>query len=269
MISNDFSENIIDTIEKGQVINTFLLADGEDNLQVESKMLEITPDLINDKITTKEFLQAADTARDEWLQGTEEETVYGTCETTLTRLETAYTVAEMYADVMDTQIGLCLGGCWNRSTNARLFQGDITQDSLDCISPDKEHQASNTNPDADSIVATELTGAQILAILNNTETIGEKEARNGYYVAYGLTVEYAPWAENGSRVISCKTEDGEDIKEDEVYSVAYFNGSLSLDGLKVLDICGESWNDAFVSWLADKGENLKAPEMTLTLDYDD
>jgi hypothetical protein len=175
----------------------------------------------------------------------------------------------MYADTMNTQIGLCLGGGWNRSTNARLYQGNITQESLDCISPDKEHLASNTNLDADSIVAAQLTGKQILDILNNTETIGDNEARNGYYVAYGLTVEYNPWAKNGSRVISCKTADGENIKEDELYSVAYFNGSLSLgDDLDVQDICADSWEDAFLSWLDDKGGTIKVPDMTTTLVYD-
>jgi hypothetical protein len=69
-------------------------------------------------------------------------------------------------------------------------------------------------------------------------------------------------------VISCKTADGENIKEDELYSVAYFNGSLSLDDLDVQDICADSWEDAFLSWLDDKGGTIKVPDMTTTLVYD-
>jgi ABC-type glycerol-3-phosphate transport system substrate-binding protein len=266
MEANSFSENVMDTIERGQIINTFNIVADEDNKQVETRMLELLPDLIDGNISVEEFLKDADTARDELLAGTSEES-YGTSETTLTRLETAYTVANMYADVMDVPIGICMDGGWYRSTNGYIYEGDITETSLSCITPDKEHRADAENPYADSIVSTELTGEQILSLLNHSEVRSENAVRASNYVAYGLTVEYDPWAENGAKVISCKTADGKEIDPAATYQVAYFNGSLALDGIEPENACDQTWTEAFVSWLAENGGTIEKPEMTLTLKY--
>jgi hypothetical protein len=268
MLENSFSENIMDTIERGQVLNTFNLAAGEDNKQVESRMLELVPDLINETISATDFLEAADETRDEWLSGElSQENSYGTSETTLTRLETAYTIAEMYADVMDAPIGICLGGGWNRSTNAFLYEGDITDSCLECLTPDKEHKADEDNPYADSIVSAQLTGEQILSLLNDSLSLDGIGELNSYYVAAGLTVEYAPWAAEGSRVLSCKTADGKELDPDALYTVAYFNGSLPLEGVEPENVSDATWEEDFISWLDEQGGQVKAPDMTLKLVY--
>jgi ABC-type glycerol-3-phosphate transport system substrate-binding protein len=267
MNANSFSENIIDTVERGQVINTFYLAAGENSKQVERAMLAQVPDLINENISVKEFLTTADEARDAWLAGTAEETSYGTVETTLTRLETAYTMAEMYADVMGTSIGICEGGGWNRSTNGYLYEGAITDQMLEALTPNKETQADDANPDGDKIVTASLTGQQILDVLNDATQITDTSGLSPYYVAYGLTVEFAPWASGGERVISCKTSDGKEIDPKEVYEVAYFNGSLPLSGIEPEQVCDQEWTEAFTSWLTGQGGTVKEPEMTLTLVY--
>jgi ABC-type glycerol-3-phosphate transport system substrate-binding protein len=265
---NDFSENVVDTINKGQVINTFFWANGETNKQVERQMLSGVADMLNGDMSVEDWLLSADQARDQYLAGTmTEEEVYGQVETTLTRLETAYTMAEMYASLMDTPIGICRGGGWGDSTNGYLYQGDITDSSLACITPAKELSDEET-PWADCIVSASLTGQQILDILNNSEEARSTKGLSVYYVAWGLQVEFNPWGEQGSRVLSCKLADGSELNPEETYEVAYFNGSLPEMEVEPDNGLEMTWNEAFIRWLDENGGTLKKPEMTLKLEYE-
>jgi ABC-type glycerol-3-phosphate transport system substrate-binding protein len=268
---NSFSEGIIDTIERGQIVDTFYLAAGEDDKQVERQMLSNVKDMLLGTISVEEWLSQADAVRNQYAGGErEKENSYGQVTTTLTRLETAYTMAQMYAELTNAPIGLCYGGGWDKSTNGYLYEGDITDSTLSCITPDKEQQAEDSDPDANCIVTAELTGEQILSILNDaTPESTNTKGMNPYYVAYGLTVEFAPWAEEGQRVRSCKLSNGEELDLTAKYEVAYFNGSLrnnvDVEPKQVLDL---SWQDAFLRWLEEKGGVINEPKMTLTLQYE-
>jgi hypothetical protein len=266
--SNEFSKEIIDTVARGQIINTFYLAEGETDKQVERKMLANVGDLILGNISTEEWLLLADETRDDYLSGNlGNEEVYGQVESTMTRLETAYTMAQMYASLMDVPIGICRGGGWDRSTNGYLYEGDITDSSLSCITPNKE--STSEDPDADRIVSASLTGQQILDILNGSKELNTTKGFSTYFVAYGLEVEFAPWAEEGNRVISCKLPDGTDLDPAEVYEVAYFNGSLPDIGAEPEHVLDMSWQDAFLTWLEEEGGILQKPKMTLKLVYEE
>jgi hypothetical protein len=266
--SNEFSKEIIDTVARGQIINTFYLAEGETDKQVERKMLANVGDLILGNISTEEWLLLADETRDDYLSGNlGNEEVYGQVESTMTRLETAYTMAQMYASLMDVPIGICRGGGWDRSTNGYLYEGDITDSSLSCITPNKE--STSEDPDADRIVSASLTGQQILDILNGSKELNTTKGFSTYFVAYGLEVEFAPCAEDGNRVISCKLPDGTDLDPAEVYEVAYFNGSLPDIGAEPEHVLEQSWQDAFLTWLEEEGGVLQKPKMTLKLVYEE
>ncbi len=265
---NVFSEEIIGTIEKGQVINTFYLAAGETNKQVERQMLSTAADMLNGDMSVADWLLAADAARDQFLEGTAAETeVYGQVETTLTRLETAYTMAEMYADLMDASIGICRGGEWGESTNGYLYQGDITDSMLACLTPEKESDSEEDNRWAGCVVASEMTGQQIIDILNNSEERNNTQGMSVYYVAYGLQVEFNPWADEGRRVVSCRLPDGTELNPDETYEVAYYAGSLP--DTDIVPERGEdlSWKEVFLTWLDKNGGVIKKPKMTVTLKY--
>jgi ABC-type glycerol-3-phosphate transport system substrate-binding protein len=264
---NDFSREIIQTINKEQVINTLFFAAGETNKQVERRMLSTVADLLNGTMSIEDWLLSADDARDQYLAGTlTQEEVYGQSETTMTRLETAYTMAQMYASVMDTEIGICRGGGWSKSTNGYLYQGDITDSSLACLTPEKEQDAEETVW-ADSIVSSYLTGQQIIDVLNESYEARDTKGLSVYYVAAGLQVEFNPWGEDGSRVLSCKLPDGTDLDMDALYEVAYFNGSLPEMNLEVERGLDLSWKEAFLQWLDEQGGVLKKPDMTLKLVY--
>jgi ABC-type glycerol-3-phosphate transport system substrate-binding protein len=267
MNESSFSENILDTVGKGNVINAFYLADGETNKQVEREMLGTSVDLLSGNMTDEEWLLAADAARDSVLAGTDsDETVYGQAEETLTRLESAYTVARMYAEVMDAPIGIVQAGGWEGSTNGYFYQGDITDSSLACLSANKESPSDEEIPWNGHIVAKSMTGQEIVDILNSTVDLSTK-GLDPYYVAYGLQVEFAPWGGVGNRVVSCKLADGTELDMDASYDVAFYYGSLP-DAELTPDRRQEgTWTENFAAWLEGIGGTIKKPEMTLELEY--
>jgi ABC-type glycerol-3-phosphate transport system substrate-binding protein len=266
---SSFSEAILDTVERGQVISNFYLATGENSKQVEKQLRSTTPDLIQGNISVEDWLLAADQVRDDFLAGKlNQETVYGQVDETLTRLESAYTMAEMYQQLTDADIGICLGGAWNCGTNGHFYEGNITDSSLSCVRPDKE-SSSDENPMAGTIVTSSMTGEQILEILNNATGPASTIQENAYYVASGLTVQFDPWAEEGSRVISCKTADGQELELDKTYQVAYFYGSLPEGSTEPENSLQQTWDESFLDWLNQQGGVIQKPSMTLELVYEE
>jgi ABC-type glycerol-3-phosphate transport system substrate-binding protein len=267
MDSSSFSDEIRDTVEKEQIISNFYLAAGENSKQVEKQLHSTVPDLIQGKMSVKEWLQAADQVRDDFLAGKlNQETVYGQVDTTLTRLESAYTMADMYRQLTGSDIGICLGGNWRCGTNGHFYKGDITDSSLSCVTPDKE-SSTDENTMAGTIVTSSMTGSQILDILNNTAGPADTDTADSYYVASGLTVTFDPWAKEGKRVLSCETADGEELDPDGTYQVAYFYGSLPVGSAEPENSLNQTWQESFLEWLDSQGGVIKKPSMTLELAY--
>jgi ABC-type glycerol-3-phosphate transport system substrate-binding protein len=267
MYTSSFSDAIRSTVERGQIISNFYYVDGEDSKQVEKQLRSTAPDMIQGTISVEDWLLSADQVRDDFLAGNlNQETVYGQVETTLTRLESAYTMAEMYRQLTGADIGICLGGAWRYGTNGYFYEGDITDSSLSCVTPDKE-SSSDENPMAGTIVTSSMTGAQILEILNNATGPAGNDQGEDYYVASGLTVRFDPWAEEGKRVLSCQTSEGEDLVLDETYQVAYFYGSLPEESAKPEKSLNQTWQESFLEWLNRQGGVIKEPSMTLELAY--
>jgi hypothetical protein len=266
MDDSSFSEAIRDTVDRGQVISTFYLAVDENSKQVEKQLRSTTPDMISGNISVEEWLLAADQVRDDFLAGNlTQETVYGQVETTLTRLESAYTLAEMYQQMTGADIGISLAGVWKDGTNGHFYEGDITDSSLSCVTPDKENLSDD--PMDGTIVTSTMTGTQILEILNNAAGSPENSQDGAYYVASGLTVRFDPWAAKGSRVLSCKTADGSELEPDATYQVAYFYSSLPEGSPKPESSLQQTWQESFLAWLDQQDGVIKEPEMTLELAY--
>jgi hypothetical protein len=269
MSDHPFTAAVLDTISEGRLINTFYFAAGENNKQVERQMMSTAPDMVAGNISVTEWLQGADQARDTFLAGAEEpETVYGQVETTLTRLESAYTEAEMYRDLTGADIGITHGGAWRDGVNGHFYAGDITDSSLSCVTPNKEPKAELTNPMEEKIVVATLTGQQILDILNSVGNLDDTIGQYPYYVASGLTVQFAPWAGEGNRVLSCKLPDGNDIDPSASYQVAYFYESLTAFNIQPDRALDGTWQDNFLTWLDQQGGVIKKPDMTIELVYD-
>jgi hypothetical protein len=232
-------------------------------------MLGTLKDLIQGNITTKEWLEGADNTREDYLAGNlSTDEVYGQSEELLTKLETAYTVADMYRELTGADIGIVLGGGYRTSTNGYIYKGDITHNSLLCITPIKETASDPDNVYVGKICVADMTGQQILDTLNSDNCSTDIDRDSHYYVASGLQVTFNPWEGKGKRVISCKLPDGSDIDTEATYKVAYFYNSISSDGLTIDNYLDMTWEESFAKWLDDIGGVVKKPEMTLTLVYE-
>jgi hypothetical protein len=270
IVENEFSENIIDTINGGRIINTFTFANGDTELLVENQMFNTLGDLLTGNMSTKEWLTKADNVRDEYFSDTKNtEEVYGQCEETLTRLESAYTMADIYRELMNADVGIVAAGRYRTSTNGYFYKGDITHSSLLCVTPQKETTSDTDNEMADKICATTITGQQILDILNSDFSLSESDSESCYYVASGLQVTFNPWADAGSRVLSCKLADGSDIDTEASYKVAFYYGSLPDENIVPNSSLVMTWEESVAKWLSDNGGIIKKPNMTLLLEYTD
>ena len=260
LVTDEFSEAVKETIDEGRIISNFYY--GTSNLEIEEQLRTTVPALINGEITITEWLAGADKVRDKYLNEDSNETVYGQVERTLTKFETAHVIGDMYRKIADADIGLVLVGNYYYSVNERLYGGDITDESILCISPDKGMAKENDM----GIAVSRMTGRQIIEILNSTpSTPGEKTGKYPYMVASGLMVEYAPWAGDGEKVISCKLPDGSSIDMDAYYNVAYFNHTLddySIVPDRMMDI---SWSNGFIAYIDINNGTINAPELTTTL----
>jgi ABC-type glycerol-3-phosphate transport system substrate-binding protein len=268
MEQSDFCEEVADTLNAGRVINAFYYAAGEDNKQVERQMLETFADMQQGKLSVRDWLLLADSARDDFLSETKAaEEVYGQVKTTMTKLESAYTVAQMYRSMTGAQIGICLGGAYRNGTNGYFYQGDITDASLECINPNKEPSSELKDAMEEKIVVASLSAEQIIGILNSVENIYDTKGEYPYYVASGLNVIFNPWADEGERVLSCTLLDGSELEAGKTYEVAYFNGSISDSSIHPERALSGTWKENFLTWLGQNGGVLERPDMTLELIY--
>lgn len=263
----DFGKEIEETIKEGRIVNNFFFVGGTETKTVENKLRETAPDLAEGKISIAEWLSGADAARDSYFEE-DTVTVYGRCEKTLTRLETAIAVGEMYRFETGAPIALVYAGRNSYSVNGFMYEGDITDKSLECIS------AARRGDTEEGLAVAYLTGAQIMEIISgdpNNTSWGDE----GYYAVVGLNVEYAPWQPPGDRLISISLPDGGELKPEESYEVAYFKGTLFeiSETEKVMEpegevVLGGTWKEHFIHYLSENNGVLKAPKQTMKLVWD-
>lgn len=248
------------TIREGRIITDFFLT-------AEPKLNTQARDMLTGKISVEQWLTNGDLYRDEYLRGI---TMYdpnalGTCEETLTKLDTALLMGQVYRDVTGADIGLVYVDASEQGANCRLFAGTLNTTAVRNMAPDR------TSPEGEGIASGTMTGQQIMDCLNGVA--GESDS--WYYVASGLKVEFAPWMPAGKRLVSCKLPDGSKLDPKASYRVAYMSDKLfCLDGGSISDlkpadevILEGKWEEIFPVWFADHGGVLKRPEQTTVLNW--
>lgn len=264
--NTDFIKDIQETIDEGRVIGTFSFAGKSSGSAVEQAMLNTLPDLISGSMTTEEWLKNADAARDKWLAPAEKPEVYGQAARTFTKLETALIVGDMYRHETGADIALVLAGQNSYGVNGYIYGGDITDKSISCISEAKMYDEGT------GIAVCSMTGQQITDFLSGSCTVGSRPEE--HYIASGLEVEFAPWREKGSRLISCRLPDGRSIDPEETYTVAYCKYSLkdtsggttfAPDGEIILD---GTWEEHFIGYIKSCGGIIDGVEQTTHLIWD-
>ena len=251
------------TIREGRIITDFFLT-------AEPKMNTEARDMLTGNMTVEQWLKDGDLYRDEYLKGI---TMYdpdalGTCEETLTKLDTALLMGQVYRDVTGADIGLVYVNTSEQGANCRVFAGTLNTKAVRNMAPDR------TSAEGEGIASGTMTGQQIIDCLNGmVGVVGEPDS--WYYVASGLKVEFAPWMPVGERLVSCKLPDGSDLNPNGTYKVAFMSDKLfCLDGgnISSLELADEvildgKWEELFPAWFADQGGVLKRPEQTTVLNW--
>lgn len=265
-----FSGDLKDTIQAGRIISEFPLLDGDTERKVENQLNITVRDMMTGTISVEEWLLGADEIRDKYLAGeleTEPE-VFGSCEETLTKLETALVMGQIYRDVTGADIGLVYVNPHDQGANSRIYAGDILLPCVEEMAPDR------TSAEGEGIASGTLTGQQILDCLRGLEgVVGHSDG--WYYIASGLTVEFAPWMPCGERLVSAKLPDGSELDPNGTYKVAFMSDKIfgkTGDGAQSIcpsdiEIIEGKWRDIFRQWLNEHGGVIRRPEQTTILNW--
>ena len=251
------------TIREGRIITDFFLT-------AEPKLNAQARDMLTGNMSVEQWLKDGDLYRDEYLKGI---TMYdpnalGTCEETLTKLDTALMMGQVYRDVTGADIGLVYVNTAEQGANCRLFAGTLNTTAVRNMAPDR------TSAEGEGIASGTMTGQQIMDCLNGLAGIVDG-SDSWYYVASGLKVEFAPWMPAGERLVSCKLPDGSDLDPNGTYKVTFMSDKLfclesgNISSLELADevIVEGKWEEIFPVWFADQGGVLKRPEQTTVLNW--
>ena len=262
-VVSESTSGIQKTIREGRIITDFFLT-------AEPKMNTEAREMLTGTITVEQWLKDGDLYRDEYLKGKTmyDPNTFGTCEETLTKLDTALLMGQVYRDVTGADIGLVYVNTSEQGANCRLFAGTLNTKAVRNMAPDR------TSGQGEGIAFGTMTGQQIIDCLNGMVGVVE-ESDSWYYVASGLKVEFAPWMPVGERLVSCKLPDGSDLDPNGTYKVAFMSDKLfCLDGVNInrLELADEvivegKWEEIFPAWFADHGGVLKRPEQTTVLNW--
>lgn len=228
-----FMGGVADTIAKGNIFtevrytelaynNAFQVAFREALMGYVTGTMELEAAMLHCDAAMKDLQQAVEA----------EETIYGTAARNFTVMETAEFVADLLRQEADADIALVLGKQLSYGETGNFYEGDITDTVLNFVTLD---YVSGKDPAYNQLVTVNLTGEQILSIMNypylnnelaNTRTAWLKYDDPCYWVPSNLKVEYAPLLPENS-IISIKNMDGSDFDLKKTYRVAIWNGCFS------------------------------------------
>lgn len=244
----EFAADILETLKKG---NQF-------SVPVYGKKAVDTTDIVfteyfrafsEGTASAQEVMAACDKAQTELVNAKEDAGLYsiGTAEEDFTVLETSEYIADIFRRKTGADIGLCRANTRQSGCNAKLYKGDILnfEKSADsgtsfCYDLDRGFgYAPIEDENGPCLLKVTMTGSDILAALNEVYN-ADKEYPADYIVSSGLKIEFAPWAGEGKRVRNITLADGSELEPEQMYSVAFWNGTVDPKRIKSVDIIYES-----------------------------
>ena len=250
----EFAEHILETLEKGNQVPVPKYSDIDID-KTDTTFTAFFREFSEGTKTAEEVMAACDSAQKEMLSAEEDAGLYsiGTAEEDFTVLETAEYIADVFKRKAGAEIGLCRANTRASGCNAELYQGEIlnfeegAESSRSvCYELNRGFEGIASNDEiGPHLLRVTMTGADIKAAFNEVYNKNAKYSAD-YMVSSGLKIEFAPWAEEGKRVLSITLADGSELKEDGLYTVACWNGAVDpLRFTSVEDIYQESFLDLF------------------------
>lgn len=228
-----FMDGVSATIAKGNIFPEVRYTELSFNNPFQVAFREALINYISGTMDIKTAMAHCDEAMQALQNAAEpEEEVYGTASKNFTILETAEFVADILRKNADADIALVLAKQLAYGEPGNFYQGDITDSVLDFVTLD---YVSGKDPAFNQLVTVNLTGEQIVSILNypfrdavstDTRTLWMKFDNLPYWVPSNLKIEYAPLLQKDN-LISVKNMDGSEFNLAKTYKVAIWNGSFS------------------------------------------
>lgn len=225
-----FMDGVAATIEKGNIFSEVRYTDLSFNNPFQVAFKEALAGYVDGSMELEAAMKHCDEAMLALKNSVEsEEEVYGTATRNFTVLETAEFVADILRKEADADVALVLAKQLSYGEAGNFFEGDITDDSLKIVSLD---YVSGKDPAYNQLVTVNLTGEQILSIMNypylnnaptDTRTAWLKFDNPSYWVPSNMKIEYAPLLAENS-IISVKNMDGSEFDLKKMYKVAIWNG---------------------------------------------
>lgn len=228
-----FMDGVTDTIAKGNVFSEVRYTELGYNNPFQNAFKEALMGYLDGTMEMEAAMAYCDEAMQELKNAVEPETqVYGTVSKNFTTLETAELVADILCREAEADIALVLGKQLTYGEAGNFFEGDITDTTLNFVTLD---YISGKNPEYNQLVTVNLTGEQLLSIMNypylnnaptDTRTMWLKYDTPSYWVPSNLKIEYAPLMPENS-IVSVKNMDGSEFDLEKTYKVAIWNGCFS------------------------------------------
>ncbi|MDD3193870.1 MAG: 5'-nucleotidase C-terminal domain-containing protein [Oscillospiraceae bacterium] len=162
----------------------------------------------------------------------EVETIYATVTEPFTVLETSEYMAQMLMEQSGAELSLFLCNSRYRGNTIAFYQGDQVKTTADSIQPydvvasfDFTRGGTPTDENDFKMATVKMTGSQILQALEDSPYDNEGWFQ-AFYVGAGLKIEFAPWAQKGSRYINVALADGSPLEPDRLYTVAIWNNTV-------------------------------------------
>lgn len=228
-----FMDGVAETIAKGNIFSEVRYTELPNNNDFQVAFREALMGYVDGTMDMEAAMAHCDEAMQILKNAPEPvEEVYGTASESFTVLETAEFVADVLCREADADIALVLAKQLNCGEAGNFFQGDITDNILNLVSLD---YVSGKAPEYNKLVTVNLTGEQILSIMNypylnnaltDTRTVWLKFDDPSYWVPSNLKIEYAPLLPENN-IISTENMDGSKFDLKKVYKVAIWNGCFS------------------------------------------
>lgn len=228
-----FMEGVSATIAKGNIFSEVRYTELAYNNPFQVAFREALREYVNGNMEIEAAMMHCDEAMQALKSAVEpEEEVYGIAAENFTVLETAEFVADILCEEANADVALVLGKQLSYGEAGNFYEGDITDTVLKYVSLD---YVSGKEPEYNQLVTANLTGNQIISIMNypylsnpatDTRTVWLKYDTPSYWVPSNFKIEYAPLISE-NRIISVKNMDGSEFDLEKTYKVAIWNGCFS------------------------------------------
>ena len=217
---NSFNTEVQSTIEKGnQVPEVNLMATGNNN-PTEKQLQSDLRKFLEGSMDEEALMADCDGVRTKSLSvPLDRGKLAGTAEKTFTRTETGLFIADALKQKAGADIGLCLVGTVHCGMVGQIYKGDIYASDIESLSL-SVGTVRKDDPNDKKLWLVSMTGAQLQDLLKYAYTYDPQDnvPNIPYYVASGLKIKFAPYAEN--KLVSVTMADGSALDAGKTYHVA-------------------------------------------------